>query len=129
MEKKGNILEGEVLMLFQLKGVGVPEVKSFGKIENYKILVETLLGDYYISHKNNICPTNLLINNKININYISSLIYNLGNNKKDKTFNKNNIRFYIYNYNHNNKKGNKKKFLFNIGFKVKIIWNEIFASD
>ena len=45
MEKKGNILEGEVLMLFQLKGVGVPEVKSFGKIGNYKILVETLLGD------------------------------------------------------------------------------------
>ena len=44
-KRNGNILEGEAFMLFQLKGVGVPEVKSFGKIGNYKILVETLLGD------------------------------------------------------------------------------------
>ena len=42
---QGNILEGEAFILFQLKGVGVPEVKSFGKIGNYKILVESLLGD------------------------------------------------------------------------------------
>ena len=42
---QGNILEGEAFILFHLKGVGVPEVKSFGKIGNYKILVETLLGD------------------------------------------------------------------------------------
>ena len=42
---QGNILEGEAYFLFHLKGVGVPEIKSFGKIGNYKILVETLLGD------------------------------------------------------------------------------------
>ena len=44
-KKKGNILEGEAYFLFYLKGVGIPEVKSFGVSGKYKILVETLLGD------------------------------------------------------------------------------------
>jgi len=44
-KKKGNLLEGEAYFLFQLKGLGVPKVKSFGKCGKYKILVETLLGN------------------------------------------------------------------------------------
>ena len=43
-KKYGNLLEGEAYILFQLKGIGVPKFKSFGKFGNYKILVETLLG-------------------------------------------------------------------------------------
>ena len=44
-KKQGNLLEGETYFLFQLKGLGVPEVKSFGRCGKYKILVETLLGN------------------------------------------------------------------------------------
>ena len=40
-----NILEGEAYFLFYLKGPGIPEIKSFGIYGQYKILVETLLGD------------------------------------------------------------------------------------
>ena len=43
--KQGNILQGEAYFLFYLKGIGIPEVKSFGVFDKYKILVETLLGD------------------------------------------------------------------------------------
>ena len=41
---QGNLLEGEAYLLFNLKGIGVPEVKSFGKYGKYKILIQTLLG-------------------------------------------------------------------------------------
>ena len=44
-KKKGNILEGEAYILYYLKGVGIPEVKSFGVYGKYKVLVQTLLGD------------------------------------------------------------------------------------
>ena len=44
-KKQGNLLEGEAYNLFQLKGNGVPEVKSFGRHGKYKILVLTLLGN------------------------------------------------------------------------------------
>ena len=44
-KKTGDLLEGEAYFLFNLKGNGVPEVKSFGRFGKYKILVETLLGD------------------------------------------------------------------------------------
>jgi casein kinase I family protein HRR25 len=40
---QGNLLQSEAYILFDLKGKGVPEVKSFGKLGKYKILVETLL--------------------------------------------------------------------------------------
>ena len=43
--KQGNILEGEAYFLFYLKSIGIPEIKSFGVYDKYKILVETLLGD------------------------------------------------------------------------------------
>ena len=54
-KKQGNILEDEAYNLFLLKGNGFPEVKSFGKLGKFKILVETLLGDslYEISKKIN----------------------------------------------------------------------------
>ena len=44
-KNKGNTLEEEAYILFYLKGPGIPEVKSFGISGQYKILVETLLGD------------------------------------------------------------------------------------
>ena len=44
-EKQGNLLESEAYYLFQLKGIGVPEVKSFGRHGKYKILILTLLGN------------------------------------------------------------------------------------
>ena len=44
-KKQGNLLEGEAYILFYLKGLGIPEVKSFGIYGKYKILVQTLLGE------------------------------------------------------------------------------------
>ena len=38
------ILESEAFILYSIAGVGIPEVKSFGKVKNYNILVEPLLG-------------------------------------------------------------------------------------
>ena len=40
-----NILESEAYFLIHLKNFGIPEVKSFGIYKNYKVLVETLLGE------------------------------------------------------------------------------------
>ena len=42
---KGNILESEAYFLFYLKNFGIPEIKSFGVFNKYKILVQTLLGE------------------------------------------------------------------------------------
>ena len=44
-KKKGDILESETYILYYLKALGIPEVKSFGICGKYKILVENLLGD------------------------------------------------------------------------------------
>ena len=38
------ILETEAFLLYSISGLGIPEVKSFGKVKNYNILVEPLLG-------------------------------------------------------------------------------------
>ena len=38
------ILQNEAFTLFNLAGPGIPAVKSFGKVKNYNILVEPLLG-------------------------------------------------------------------------------------
>ena len=38
------LLETEAYFLYYLKGLGIPEVLSFGRIKSYKILVEPLLG-------------------------------------------------------------------------------------
>ena len=38
------ILESEAFLLYSISGLGIPEVKSFGKVKNYNILVEPLLG-------------------------------------------------------------------------------------
>ena len=38
------ILESEAFLLYSIQGLGIPEVKSFGKVKNYNILVEPLLG-------------------------------------------------------------------------------------
>ena len=42
---KINFLESEAYILYYLKGLGIPEIKSFGNYENYKVLIENLLGD------------------------------------------------------------------------------------
>ena len=44
-KKMGNLLESETYFLYYLKGLGIPEVKSFGICGKYKVLVENLLGD------------------------------------------------------------------------------------
>jgi serine/threonine protein kinase len=46
IEKKGkyDLLETEAYLLMHLKGFGIPEVISFGKHGNYKVLIEELLG-------------------------------------------------------------------------------------
>ena len=41
----GNILESEAYFLYYLKNYGIPEIKSFGIYQKYKILVQTLLGE------------------------------------------------------------------------------------
>ena len=38
------LLENEAYFLFQLRGVGIPEVLSFGRKKKYNILIEPLLG-------------------------------------------------------------------------------------
>ena len=38
------ILESEAFLLYSIAGLGIPEVKSFGKVKNYTVLVEPLLG-------------------------------------------------------------------------------------
>ena len=38
------ILESEAFLLYSIAGVGIPEVKSFGKVKNFTVLVEPLLG-------------------------------------------------------------------------------------
>ena len=42
--KRGNVLESEAYFLYYLKNYGIPEIKSFGIYNQYKILVQTLLG-------------------------------------------------------------------------------------
>ena len=39
-----GILEKEAYYLFQLKGIGIPKMISYGNYRNYNILVEELLG-------------------------------------------------------------------------------------
>ena len=44
VKNESKILEREAYILFYLKGPGLPEIKSFGKIKKYNILIQTLLG-------------------------------------------------------------------------------------
>ena len=41
---KYNFLQSEAFILLLLKGIGIPRVVSYGKIMNYKVLIEELLG-------------------------------------------------------------------------------------
>ena len=38
------ILQSEAFLLYSIAGPGIPAVKSFGKVKNYNVLVEPLLG-------------------------------------------------------------------------------------
>ena len=42
--KKLNYLESEACFLFNLKGIGIPKLISYGKSGTYNILIEELLG-------------------------------------------------------------------------------------
>ena len=42
---KGNFLESEAYILYNLRNFGIPEIKTFGTYKRYKILVQTLLGE------------------------------------------------------------------------------------
>ena len=58
-EKSGgkfDLLESEAYFLYLLKGIGIPKIISYGKISNYRILIEELLGQSVYS----------LLNKKIN---------------------------------------------------------------
>ena len=59
IEKRNNskiTLEHEALILYYLKGPGLPEIITFGRTKKYNILIQTLLGkslyDIFISNKN-----------------------------------------------------------------------------
>ena len=41
---KYDFLQSETFILLLLKGIGIPRVISYGKVMNYKVLVEELLG-------------------------------------------------------------------------------------
>ena len=43
-KSKYELLESEAYILILLKGLGIPRIISFGKTNNYKVLVEELLG-------------------------------------------------------------------------------------
>ena len=44
------VLESEAFLLYSIAGFGIPEVKFFGKVKNYNILVEPLLGKSLFSY-------------------------------------------------------------------------------
>ena len=59
IEERNNskiTLEHEALILYYLKGPGLPEIITFGRTKKYNILIQTLLGkslyDIFISNKN-----------------------------------------------------------------------------
>ena len=53
--KQKTFLEREAFILYNLKGPGIPEIKTFGRNKKYNILVQTLLGKslYDIFDSNN----------------------------------------------------------------------------
>ena len=73
VEKKGKLeaLESEAFLLVSLKGLGIPEVISYGKYGPFKILVEELLGrdlEYFYekyAHKNGFKLNNYMLINDI----------------------------------------------------------------
>ena len=67
---KFNLLESEAYLLLYLKGVGIPEVVSYGRYGPYKILIEELLGptieclwDKYIIEQGTKIKNNVLLKN------------------------------------------------------------------
>ena len=56
---KGNFLESEAYILYNLRNFGIPEIKTFGTYKRYKILVQTLLGESI---------GNLILNKQNNVN-------------------------------------------------------------
>ena len=87
-EKNGGkyeLLESEAYLLLLLKGLGIPRVISFGKIKNYKVLVEELLGKtiYLIWSKkineknklNDICLTAIQCINRLEYIHSRNIIH------------------------------------------------------
>ena len=82
---KFELLESEAYLLLLLKGLGIPRVISFGKIKNYKVLVEELLGKtiYLIWSKkineknklNDICLTAIQCINRLEYIHSRNIIH------------------------------------------------------
>ena len=82
---KYELLESEAYLLLLLKGLGIPRVISFGKIKNYKVLVEELLGKtiYLIWSKkineknklNDICLTAIQCINRLEYIHSRNIIH------------------------------------------------------
>ena len=82
---KFELLESEAYLLLLLKGLGIPRVISFGKLKNYKVLVEELLGKtiYLIWSKkineknklNDICLTAIQCINRLEYIHSRNIIH------------------------------------------------------
>ena len=79
-----HILEYEAYNLYSLKGLGIPELITFGKIKNYNILIEELLGkslmDLFIENNykfsiKDICLISLQLIDRIESVHIKTLIH------------------------------------------------------
>ncbi len=46
---KFNVLESEAYFLMNLKGFGIPKIKTYGKVSGYNLLIEELLGPSIMS--------------------------------------------------------------------------------
>ena len=61
---KFDYLGKEIYFLILLKGIGIPNVISFGQVMNYKVLIEELLGKSIFKIWNKLYNKNRLNNNK-----------------------------------------------------------------
>ena len=61
---KFDLLGTEIYYLLLLKGIGIPNVKSYGQVMNYKVLIEELLGKSIFSIWDELYRKNNLNTNK-----------------------------------------------------------------
>ena len=67
---KYDFLGAEISFLLLLKGIGIPDVISYGNVMNYKVLIEELLGKSIYQIWNDLYIKNRLNNNKYLLNDI-----------------------------------------------------------
>ena len=83
-ESSVQILEQEAYYLYSIKGLGIPEFITFGKIRNYNILIEELLGksllDLFIENNykfsiKDICLISLQLIDRLELIHSKTLIH------------------------------------------------------